>query len=51
MRLSAQGRVVPQIEILTYSVYAPFPIRGTPFPEPLPTFLRWVLVLLSYSLQ
>jgi hypothetical protein len=29
MRLSVQGGVVPQIEILTYFVYAPFSIYGT----------------------
>ncbi len=40
MRLSAQGCVVPQIEILTYSVYAPFSIYGTPCHEPVSTSLR-----------
>jgi hypothetical protein len=32
MRLSAQGCVVPRIEILTYFVYAPFSIHETPYP-------------------
>ena len=40
MRLSAQGCVAPRIEILTYCVYAPFPIRGTPCPEPLATIFK-----------
>jgi len=35
MRLSVQGCVVPWIEILTYCVYAPLSIHGTPCPEPL----------------
>jgi hypothetical protein len=37
MRLRAQSCVVPRIEILTYSVYAPLSIRGTPCSEPLAT--------------
>jgi 16S rRNA (guanine966-N2)-methyltransferase len=37
MRLSAQGGVLPRIEILTYFVYAPFSIRGTACPERLST--------------
>ena len=60
MRLSAQGCVVtqsliqhrsivlrcifPRIEILTYSVYAPLSIHGTPYPKPWSTFLRKVLI-------
>jgi hypothetical protein len=45
MRLSAQGCVLPRIEILTYFVYAPFSIRGTPCPEPLSTIFEIGFVL------
>ena len=34
MHLRVHGGVVPRIEIITYSVYAPFSIHGTPNPEP-----------------
>jgi hypothetical protein len=44
----AQGCVVPRIEILTYFVYAPFSIHGTPCPEPKPERSETRLVFQIY---